>query len=153
MQACSSLAEPFGQRKTVKSIIAFHGIQSFTKRSRFLSWRRAYNFSTEHSSLCVKFSTQSFRIPIIKQACDHRCLASLNQGPQSDDNTPEAEKVLEASVSDSWKWTMTRDELVAYALLLVAVSTVPLLQGYQWSASFHFLFLAIWSVYVGSHRR
>ena len=44
---------------------------------------------------------------------------------------------------------------VAYSLLLAAVpiGTILPLVGYQWSGAFYFLFLAVWTVYVGSHRR
>lgn len=57
-------------------------------------------------------------------------------------------------VGDRWQWTKTNQELVAYSLLLAAVpiGTILPLVGYQWSGAFYFLFLAVWTVYVGSHR-
>ena len=44
---------------------------------------------------------------------------------------------------------------IAYSLLLAAVpvGTILPITGYQWSGAFYFLFLAVWTVYVGSHRR
>eukprot|EP00850_Spirogloea_muscicola_P009290 SM000052S17682 [mRNA] locus=s52:53715:56032:- [translate_table: standard] len=41
---------------------------------------------------------------------------------------------------------------VAYGLLLAGVPVVPLLPRFPWSASAYFLLLALWAVYVGSHR-
>ncbi|KAG0578283.1 hypothetical protein KC19_4G011100 [Ceratodon purpureus] len=57
-------------------------------------------------------------------------------------------------VRDGWQWTKTNQELIAYSLLLAAVpiGTILPLVGYQWSGAFYFLFLAVWTVYVGSHR-
>eukprot|EP00850_Spirogloea_muscicola_P019074 SM000183S03968 [mRNA] locus=s183:79381:81688:- [translate_table: standard] len=45
-----------------------------------------------------------------------------------------------------------RGRQVAYGLLLAGVPVVPLLPRFPWSASAYFLLLALWAVYVGSHR-
>ncbi|BBN19800.1 minor histocompatibility antigen H13 [Marchantia polymorpha subsp. ruderalis] len=57
-----------------------------------------------------------------------------------------------AAIEPGWGWNKTTKELVAYGLLVAAVPIVPLLPRFEWSGAFYFLFLAVWSVYVGSHR-
>ncbi|KAL2609513.1 hypothetical protein R1flu_028086 [Riccia fluitans] len=56
------------------------------------------------------------------------------------------------NLSPEWAWNKTSTELIAYTLLIAAVPIVPLLPRFEWSGAFYFLFLAVWSVYVGSHR-
>lgn len=56
------------------------------------------------------------------------------------------------SNEDNWRWNKTARELVAYGLLVAAVPLAPLLPQFQYSGAFYFVFLALWSVYVGSHR-
>ncbi|KAG6550260.1 hypothetical protein Mapa_008220 [Marchantia paleacea] len=57
-----------------------------------------------------------------------------------------------ATIQPGWGWNKTTKELVAYGLLIAAVPIVPLLPRFEWCGAFYFLFLAVWSVYVGSHR-
>lgn len=93
--------------------------------------------------------------PVVRR--DVHCRAAGRQ-PDSDDETVVAEAGelmnMDAVVRDGWQWTKTNQELVAYSLLLAAVPVGSLLPlgGYQWSGAFYFLFLAVWTVYVGSHR-
>lgn len=58
--------------------------------------------------------------------------------------------VTQCSASNWCIWSQ-----IAYTLLLVAVpiGTILPLSHLQWSGAFYFLFLAVWTVYVGSHRR
>eukprot|EP00249_Psilotum_nudum_P018724 c26934_g1_i5 orf=142-1647(+) len=65
-----------------------------------------------------------------------------------------AEQILELNhaFEDGWQWKKTNRELVAYGILLAAVPAVPLLPRFEWSGAIYFFFLALWSVYVGSHR-
>ncbi|XP_024371626.1 signal peptide peptidase 1 isoform X1 [Physcomitrium patens] len=79
--------------------------------------------------------------------------------PASNDENDVVAEIVEKEldtdvVSDEWQWTKTNQELIAYTLLLVAVpiGTILPLSHLQWSGAFYFLFLAVWTVYVGSHR-
>jgi hypothetical protein len=87
------------------------------------------------------------------------CSAGREQPASLEDNEEAIEDNLsitsdvEFELKDGWQWSKTGQELLAYTLLLAAVPIVPMLPRFQWSGAFYFLFLALWSVYVGSHRR
>jgi hypothetical protein len=87
------------------------------------------------------------------------CSAGREQPASLEDNEEAIEENLsitsdvEFELKDGWQWSKTGQELLAYTLLLAAVPIVPMLPRFQWSGAFYFLFLALWSVYVGSHRR
>eukprot|EP00250_Pteridium_aquilinum_P006503 c16409_g1_i1 orf=91-1443(+) len=53
---------------------------------------------------------------------------------------------------DTWLWRKTARELVAYGLMFAAVPLGSVLPHLQYYGAFYFVFLAVWSVYVGSHR-
>ncbi|CAK9265344.1 unnamed protein product [Sphagnum jensenii] len=86
------------------------------------------------------------------------CSAGREQPASLEDNEEAIEENLsitsdvEFELKDGWQWSKTGQELLAYTLLLAAVPIVPMLPRFQWSGAFYFLFLALWSVYVGSHR-
>eukprot|EP00897_Mesotaenium_endlicherianum_P006712 jgi/Mesen1/6069/ME000031S05346 len=41
---------------------------------------------------------------------------------------------------------------VAFGLMLASIPVVPLLPPFKWSASIYFALMAVWAMYVGSHR-
>ncbi|XP_024372356.1 signal peptide peptidase 2 [Physcomitrium patens] len=82
-----------------------------------------------------------------------QCQAGLK--PSSDDENDALVELVKKDVDiDGWQWTKTNKELIAYSLLLVAVPVGTILPQthFQWSGALYFLFLAVWTIYVGSHR-
>ncbi|KAL3699260.1 hypothetical protein R1sor_017282 [Riccia sorocarpa] len=91
----------------------------------------------------------------------HSRTAPVVKATNSADETPgdgielriaEDEEETTKNLPSGWAWNKTSKELIAYMLLIAAVPIVPFLPRFEWSGAFYFLFLAVWSVYVGSHR-
>lgn len=95
--------------------------------------------------------------------CSHVCHGANNEEQQQKRPEDEGREGDGASSSlhmqlaleqheGDWQWRKTARELVAYGLLLAAVPLGVLLPRLQYSSAFYFVFLSLWSVYVGSHR-
>lgn len=56
--------------------------------------------------------------------------------------------------SDDWPkdWTKGLNPQIAYGIILLSVPIVPILPKFQFSASIYFTAVALWGIYVGSHR-
>ncbi|GJP37150.1 hypothetical protein CLOM_g21590 [Closterium sp. NIES-68] len=53
---------------------------------------------------------------------------------------------------EKWNWSTSWEPKAALGVLLLSVPVVPVLPRCQWSAPLYFGLLALWAVYVGSHR-
>ncbi|KAI5084510.1 hypothetical protein GOP47_0000679 [Adiantum capillus-veneris] len=99
---------------------------------------------------------------IRRHLCTHICCGFYNEQQEDgiatetveSDAISSLQKELRPSLehNDNWEWKKTARELVAYGLMFAAVPLGSMLPRLQYSGAFYFVFLALWSVYVGSHR-
>ncbi|KAH6557643.1 hypothetical protein KP509_1Z102100 [Ceratopteris richardii] len=130
---------------------------SYSKRhnSRLVS-RHSYARRSCHSSFLNKLHS----LNTLNSRCKHVCRSWPDQASEGGKTTALQEGEDACSLSpegvseddEKWKWRTTTRELIAYGLLCAAVPLGSLLPRFQYSGPFYFAFLAIWSVYVGSHR-
>ncbi|CAM6083037.1 unnamed protein product [Calypogeia fissa] len=145
----------------------YRGLTSPAFPVRCLSWRCGSNYMGETLLAFSKLQLEKPSSPLfgtssnrgfIRQQLYRKQLCLASREPSTVESSKEVksgeivEQEVEEALPEHWKWSKTTGELVAYGLLLAAVPIVPMIPKYEWSGAFYFLFLAVWSVYVGSHR-